>query len=146
MSMLQKIKGDLNSARKAKADTVAMISTIYSELAMIGKNGGNRETTDDEVVTYCKKSIGNNNETIKVANEEKGSKLKEENRYLEQFVPQEASESEVKEFVDSLVGDLSADKRNMKSMGMVMGKLEGKFGNALNGGVASRIVKEALAK
>ena len=49
--LINQIKSDALIARKArKIDTATLLTTLYSEASMIGKNLGNRESTDQEVL------------------------------------------------------------------------------------------------
>jgi len=44
--LINKIKSDSLEARKARqTDTATLLTTLYSEASMIGKNLGNREST-----------------------------------------------------------------------------------------------------
>ena len=57
MSMLEQIKGAMFSARKARTDKVLsdLLTTLYSEAAMVGKTKRNGESTDEEVLAVVKK-------------------------------------------------------------------------------------------
>ena len=67
---MEKIKQDRIAAMKAKdSQKSTFLSTLYAEAAMVGKNDGNRDTTDEETVKVIKKYIAGANETIKLAKE-----------------------------------------------------------------------------
>ena len=58
MSLLAQLKKDSLLARKA-ADGVraTLLSTLIAEAEMVGKNAGNRESTDDEVQQTIRKFL-----------------------------------------------------------------------------------------
>jgi uncharacterized protein len=55
MSMMDKLRADLLTARKERSDMTGLLTALVGEAAMIGKNNGNRETTDEEVLRIVKK-------------------------------------------------------------------------------------------
>ena len=62
---VQNIKTALLNARKDKDSKLAsLLSTLLSEVVKIGKDNGNRETTDQEAVSVLKYFIKNANQTI----------------------------------------------------------------------------------
>ena len=49
--LINQIKSDALEARKARqTNTATLLTTLYSEASMVGKNDGNRESTDAEVL------------------------------------------------------------------------------------------------
>lgn len=141
MSLLEIIKNDALVARKAR-DTVkaSLLTTLYSESARIGKDAGNRETTDDEVTKVIRKFLKGIQETLATGRATGVDTLQLEQAILEAYLPQMASEADVRAYINTLVtGDVKP------AIGIVMGSLRQKFGAALDGAVASKLVKEALA-
>ena len=67
MSLLAQLKKDSLLARKA-ADSVraTLLSTLIAEAEMVGKNAGNRESSDDEVQQTIRKFLKNNQEAAAV--------------------------------------------------------------------------------
>ena len=64
MSLIEKIKSDHLAYRKLRDTTATtFLSTLIGEAEMIGKSGGNREVTNQEVIALVKKFIKNINET-----------------------------------------------------------------------------------
>ena len=63
--ILEKIKNASLAARKAKEALAAtLLTTLYSEAVNVGKNNGNRDTTDAEAVAVVKKFLKGVDETI----------------------------------------------------------------------------------
>jgi len=71
MSLLQDIKNASLEARKIKSELSSFLVTLYAEAAKIGKDSGNRESTDEEVIKILKKFKSNAEELIKLATEKK---------------------------------------------------------------------------
>ena len=99
MSIVNQIREKSIQARKAKDNEAAsLLVTLLSEVTMVGKNA-NRETTDAEAVAVVRKFINNNRETLGVAlklDQARANALVRENQILEQFMPQQLGEYELK--------------------------------------------------
>jgi len=146
MSLLSEIKKDQLQARKDKnAITATLLTTLIGEAAMIGKNAGNRESTDDEVVAVIKKFIKNNTELMNIVNPETNGYVdaKTENEFLAQYVPSQMTEEELRVAIQEQIRTL--DKISPKLMGSVMGWLKEKYVGHYDGKLASKIVKELLS-
>jgi hypothetical protein len=144
MSLLAQLKKDSMLARKA-ADGVraTLLSTLIGEAEMVGKNAGNRESTDDEVQQTIRKFLKNNQEALGVnTNAARRAALEQESAILTAYLPPMASETEVKAFIADTVASL--EERSPKQMGAVMGALKAKYGSSFDAKQANAWVKEAL--
>ena len=128
--LINKIKSDALIARKARqTDTATLLTTLYSEASMVGKNAGNRESTDQEVLQVIEKFIKNANE-IKV---------------LSKYLPKKMSYEELGHVIRGIIKGLTLTKdKSPKLMGEVMGMLKILHGGTYDGKVASEIVKKGL--
>jgi uncharacterized protein YqeY len=145
MSLLDQIKTDLNEARKEKNTPVAnLLSTLYAETLMIGKNDGDRDTTEEESVAKIKAFIKNINETLKTIPEgnEKRAEYENEKTILEKYLPTQISVEELTKIIEGIAEN---HEKSMKSMGKVMGELKGKYAGQFDGKLASVLVKKILA-
>jgi len=143
--LINKIKSDVDTARKNRHESLTMLSTIYAEVSMIGKNNGNRETTDSEIVSYCKKCIKNNDNTINtINNKELSEKYSKENEYLKTLLPEEVSDDVVHECIKSIIDNTPESERNMRLIGKIMQTLKKQYGDTLNSGKASTFIKKLL--
>ena len=150
--LIDQIKKDSLVARKAReTDKATALSTLYSEASMIGKNGGNRETTDTEVIQTVKKFIKGIDETIKVLEKKNGNEIltveiaeyEAEKLLFSIYLPKQLTEEELtKEIHVIMVINVIAD---MKGMGLIMKILKEKFEGRFDGGLASKIIRETLA-
>lgn len=88
MNTIERLKEKTLSLRKEKSSLASVMQFHVAEISSIGKNSGNRETSEDEAIQYLKKAV---------------QKLKEnefsntdEVSVLEAFLPQMASEEELR--------------------------------------------------
>lgn len=145
MTLIQRIRADQLQARK-ETDTVKanLLTTLIGEAVSIGKNDGNRETTDAEVVALTKKFIKNLQEAI-AACSRFGFNTDDQVRevsILEAYIPKQMSAEQLKEVVTAIKAEISAGP---KDMGKVMALLKARHDGQYDGKVASSIVKEVLA-
>lgn len=144
MSLLAQLKKDSLLARKAGAGVRAtLLSTLIAEAEMVGKNAGNRESTDDEVQQTIRKFLKNNQEALAVIKDApRRAALAEESAILAEYLPPMAGEAEVKAFIAETVAGLA--ERSPKAMGAVMAALKTKFGTGFDAKQANAWVREAL--
>lgn len=148
--LLEKLKKDALEARKAR-DTLkaSLLTTLVAEAERVGKDDGNRLSSDTEVVAVIKKFIKNADESLRALQSRSDpggaavSQVQTEKSVLECYLPSQASEAQIREQVERLVGVL--DERSPKQMGALMAKLNSAFEGNFDKALASRIVKEALA-
>ena len=146
MTLLEKIKQDNIAARKAK-NTVkfALLTTLVSEISNIGKNDGNRETTEPESIAVVKKFIKGVDETLKALEFSSNSRVLvaiEEKKILESYLPTQLSEIELTAVVDQIISTLA--DRSPKQMGVVMKRLKEMHDGRYDGKIASGIIKSRL--
>ncbi|MES2630852.1 MAG: GatB/YqeY domain-containing protein [Patescibacteria group bacterium] len=66
-----------------------------------------------------------------------------ESKVLEEYLPQQASEEEVKKVIIETIAAMGVS--GPQAMGQVIGAVKGKLGNSADGGTIARLVKESLA-
>lgn len=144
MSLLQKIKADQLQFRKGRHTAQAtLLTTLIGEAEQIGKNDGNRETTDAEVSALITKFVKNQREVIKFINnsESPSSKIAEDEiALLSTYLPQNATREQIIAAIQ-IVRDVTPDA----PMGVVMKYLKGwcqEHNIGLDGALASAIIKE----
>jgi len=146
--LINQIKSDALIARKArKTDTATLLTTLYSEASMIGKNLGNRESTDQEVLQVIEKFIKNANEVkeILLKNNKDVSHVDNEIKVLSKYLPQKMSYNELENVVRDIIEALK-DINSEVQIGKVMSVLKNSYGGTYNGKLASEIVKKELAR
>jgi uncharacterized protein YqeY len=144
MSLIEKILQDSIAARKSGEKLKGLLlTTLYAEAARVGKDAGNRSSTDDEVLKTVKKFQKNADETLKVATGEAKAKVEQELAILAGYLPDEMDETALKNAIAVIVEQLP--EKSPKAMGQVMAALKAAHGGAYDGKLASNLVKQALA-
>ncbi len=143
------IKSAQIESRKAKDEAKSSaLTTLIGEAAMIGKNAGNRETTEAEVMGVIKKFIKNIDETVdilskdKEANSEKLAKLSMEKSLLSSFLPQQMDEQAIKVAISEIISTMNL--AGPKAMGVIMKEMKAKYEGSYDGSLVSKISKELL--
>jgi uncharacterized protein YqeY len=109
---------------------------LISEVEMVGKNKGNRLTTDDEAISVMKKLITNMRVTLE-ANENEFARV--EIAIVESYIPVAISADTVNAFIDGFINDNPESK-----MGIVVAAVKKEFGQAVDMRVASTHIKQKL--
>lgn len=149
MTIMQDIKTAQIEARKSKNELKASILTVLiGEAGMIGKNAGNRETTDSEVLAVVKKFIKNIDETQLILskdeakNSDKLDVLKQEKFILQSFMPKQMSLEEVSVAIKTIVSEMSLS--GPKAMGIIMKEMKLRYDGNYDGATVSKLCKEIL--
>lgn len=144
MSKLQEIKAALDKARKENKAEKAVLSLLYSNCLLIGKQQKDSEINDERVTITVKRLIKGIEETknMAVGREDVIAKCDRELAMLNQFLPQQLTHEELEREVKNIVGAL--ENPTMKDMGKVMKELKEKFAGRYDGKEANGIVKATL--
>ena len=146
MSLLEKLKIDLKSAMMAK-DTVGRDSVrqVMSEFASItlpitlesGKKTTRpkkpQEITDDDILDIIRRLVKSEKTVLELKNESASPYL----TVLESYLPQMATEEEIRQWIDAHV-DVTALKSPMQAMGQVMKH----FGKLADGNLVKSVLQE----
>lgn len=138
MSLLSVIRNDLDSARREKNQRLlTVLTTLYSEAAMVGKTKRNAESTDEEVISVVRKfKVGIEEiEKIKGSNEN----IVFEKELYTKYLPTLLTTEELTNIIEQLASEVEE-----KNMGVLMGKLKSLFPGRYDGALASKLVKEQL--
>lgn len=145
--MIQELKKIMMKAKIEKDSLKSnLISTLVAEAVMVGKNDGNRETTEAETLNVIKKFLKNVNENIKILEElgKDRSEVLKEKEILESLLPKQVSAEGLEKIVDGIIAKLP--ERSPKMMGAVMAELKKNHDGQYDGRMASEIVKKCLLK
>jgi uncharacterized protein YqeY len=136
---IKELRKTMMLAKKNDPAKAGVLSMLLDTAQKIAKADGNREAEEKDVLAAAKREL-------KMASQSKeaGLEIGDTIAILEEFLPQTMSPEETRAIVESIIAELP--DRSPKAMGMVMGKLKKEFGDQLDMGIASRLVKEALAK
>jgi uncharacterized protein YqeY len=146
MSLLKQIQTQQLHQRRLKIDPIAisLLTTLLGEATAVGKNAGNRETTDAEVVAVVKKFLKNVEETLQRVDSEssKYADLMAEKSILEGLLPRQMTETELENAVKALATELGAT--GARDMGRVMKELKTRYEGTYDGSRASAVCKAVL--
>lgn len=142
MSLIERIRADQLAARKMKAENIApLLTTLLGEAQMVGKNDGNRESTDAEVVAVIKKFIKN----IDILLEQVGSSPQHEaeKAILARYLPTQIGES----YLVIMVSDYAQEHAlfTPKDMGKIMKHFKQHYAGHYDGKMLSKVVKQFLS-
>lgn len=147
----QELKDILKQAMLAK-DTakVSVIRMVISALGYyeIQKGGAGYEGTEEDIQAVITKEVKQRRDSIEqfkaAGRHELVEKEEKELKMLEAFLPEQMGEEEVKKLVDAAVEKSGAS--SPADMGKVMGILMPQVKGKADGGLVSKLVKEALNK
>ena len=144
MTKLEEIKQDSMQARKDKNEVAKnLLITLYSEASMIGKNDGNRITTESEVINTVKKFLKNLEETVShTKNETVLTALSLERKLLNKYLPKQLTEDELTALIQRVIKAQYLD--SMRSMGLIMTFLKEHYDGRYDGKLASGIIRKLL--
>ena len=144
--LIDQIKADQLQARKDRNSNLAqLLTTFYSEAAMIGKNDGDRATTDEEVQTIAKKFIKNANEVM-------ANLPDSDDRYnmavfeivnLTGYLPQQMTDDELMQEIAAIIATYNLN--SPRDMGTIMKELKSNKAGLYDGAKASQLAKAQLA-
>ena len=99
--LLKQIKTDYLLARRNKdSEAVALLSTLISDVEMVGKNKG-REVTDDDVTATIKKFMKGITEVIRVS--PTSTVAQKEKKILEGYTPTPPTEEELRARIEEIL-------------------------------------------
>ena len=140
MSIVEKLKAEAIALRKSRNPIAPSIQFALSEIEKVGKNNGNRETTEDEAIKVVQKLIATVNENIRFATESNDDgrlvALNFEKRILESTLPQMASDDDVRVYLKNSFVEAPQNK------GVAMKVLKAKFGALVDMKRAGEIITE----
>ena len=142
--ILEDIKNLLDTVRKEKAGNLPFLSALYSEVKNVGKNNGNRDTTDEEALKVLKKLRQGNEEVIRLAGDRKDvrEKAEAENSIIDSFLPKQLSEKDLEDAIRAIILHERLD--SPKGLGVVMKSLQQKYPGQYDGKKASMLAKSLL--
>ena len=142
-SIKKEVIVSMKSGDKFRTTTLRLIvSSIQSEEINLKS-----DLSDDQCIQILEKMIKQRKDSIsqfEAANRsELADKEREEIKTIQEFMPEQMSESEISEIVVKVILELQAD--SMKDMGKVMSKLKEITAGKADAGLISQVVKKSLS-
>jgi len=145
MNTLSKIKEDNLKARKERNKFLSgILTTLVGEIEAVGKNNGNRETTEAETLKVLEKFKKNAEQTCNLMSDS-GADSKELETYIEEisiyqsYLPQKMTEEELTELIKDIVSH-DSDINIGKVMGFLNKQYSGKFDGSLASSIARKLI------
>lgn len=127
MTILSTLRTEALALRKTKNPIASSIMFTISEIEKVGKNNGNRETTDDEAIRVIQKLIATIDENLKLnLTDKQKDGLTFERTILHSVLPQMASDEEIISFLKAEFPVTPPNK------GPIMKGLKIKFGSLVD--------------
>lgn len=165
MSLKEKIRQDLNEAIKKKEELNSSVLRLLLA-AVLNKEKGKRyklskekselkevelekesQLTDEEVIEVIASEIKKRKEAVleyqKGERKELAEKEKKELEILEDYLPEQLSEEEIKKLAKETINKIGVQEP--KEMGKIMAELMPRVKGRAEGGLVSKIVKELLS-
>lgn len=138
MKVVEQLKKRSMALRKERNPSAPSIQFALSEIEKVGKNSGNRETTEDEAIRVVQKLIATIDENLRVVkSDEYRIALNFEKQILQEVLPQMASEEEVRSLLTDILGTTAP-----KNKGVAMKVIRDEFGAKVDMKRAGEIVTE----
>jgi len=136
MMIIDVLKAENLTARKNKDKfTAGILTCLIGEIEIVGKNDGNRKTTDKEVVKVIQKFKKGAEEVQKA---KPSDEVLNEIKIYDAYLPKLMTEEELTKLISVMI-----DALPNPNIGMIMGELK-KSGRDYDGKIASTIIRDLL--
>ena len=152
MALPERIQDDMKAAllRGESGDRFVVDTLRGLKAAILNEEvaQGKRETglEDAEIEKIIAREVKKRNESATIYEQndraEQAEQERREAEILSAYLPQQLSEAEVRAIVEAKVAALGAT--DAKAMGQVIGAVKAEVGNAADGALVARLVKETL--
>ncbi|PCK83656.1 glutamyl-tRNA amidotransferase [Rhizobium sophoriradicis] len=140
----------LKEAMKAKdserLSTVRLIQAAIKDRDIANRGAGKEQASDDEILQILAKMVKQRDESAKIYEEnsrpELAAKERAEITVIQDFMPKQLSDSEVRTNVSAIIAETGA--AGAKDMGKVMAALKERYAGQMDFAKASATVKELL--
>jgi hypothetical protein len=147
-NLKNKIDADFLEAYKSHNDEKVSVLRMLRSALKNAEIENKAALADSDVIGVIKKEIKLRKETIetyqKAGREEAANKEQKEIPILEAYLPQQLDENKIREIADNVISDIGATQ--MSQMGQVIGKIMQQYGDSVDGGTVSKVVREILQK
>ena len=138
MSVIKKLKTESINLRKTRNPVAPSILFALSEIEKVGKNNGNRATTEDEAIKVIQKLIATINENLKLSIDDgRRVALNFEKNILAGVLPEMATDDDVRILMEEIFGSEAP-----KNKGVAMKVIRDEWGSKVDMKRAGEIVTE----
>ncbi len=148
MPLKEKIYNDLSNAIKSKNETkTSVLRMLKSEIMKFEVSGKQKtEATDEDIIAIIQKLVKQRKDSeqqFRNGNRsEMADKEAKEAEILQEYLPEQLDETEIRKIVEEGIEQTGADKK--EDMGKVMGAIMPKLKGRAEGKLVNKIVMEYL--
>lgn len=150
-TLKERITDDLKAAMLAR-DEFAKVTLGSLKAAILNEEvaKGLRDSGlgDDQVEQLIAREVKKRDESAALfeqgGNQASADKERAEKELLSRYLPEQVSEDELAQAIDTIIGELKPD--GPKDMGKVIGAVKAKFGTSADGATVARLVKAKLVE
>ena len=141
------LKEAMKSQEKPRLATLRLINAAIKDRDIAVRSEENTEgVSDNEIILILSNMVKQRKQSI-IQYEEGGrielaEREREEIKIIEEFLPNQLSEQEIREEITKIIG--SKENPSIKDIGKIMGELKTSFSGRMDFGTASEIVKALL--
>lgn len=149
MSLQEKVMEAMKAAMKAKdTQSLEALRSVKSALLLAQTETGSKiDLTQEEEIKLLQKQVKQRKDSAAIYKEQNRADLAEpelrQAKVIEQFLPQQLSEEEVRKVVEKIISETGAS--SMADMGKVMGLASTKLAGKADGKTISTVVKSMLS-
>ncbi len=139
------IKAALLGGDRFRADVLRGLKAVIlnEEVAKNKRDEGLDDASIEQLVAKeVKKRLDSVQQYVAAERPELAETEQAEAKILEESLPEQLSEEDIKVAIDDTIGELGVS--GPQAMGQVIGAVKAKLGNAADGGTIARLVKDAL--
>ncbi len=134
---IKELRKNMMLSKKTDPEKSIILAMLLDATQKLAKADGNREANEKDLLAAAKRELKMAHQSI-----DAGIDVGNTVEILQVFMPITKSAEETKAIVDALVAELP--EKNPKLMGKIMGSLKKEYGDDMDMGIASQMVKEAL--
>ncbi|MBZ9791187.1 GatB/YqeY domain-containing protein [Rhizobium sp. 3T7] len=140
------LKDAMKSKNAERLSTVRLIQAAIKDRDIANRGAGKEEAGDDEILQILAKMVKQRDESAKIYEEnarpELAAKERAEIGVLQDFLPKQLSDAEVRTNIAAIIAEIGA--AGPKDMGKVMAVLKERYAGQMDFSKASGAVKEQL--
>jgi len=137
MMNIKELRKTMMLAKKTDPEKSTILAMLLDATQKLAKADGNREANEKDLLAAAKRELKMAHQSVDAGIEVGNTVV-----ILQVFIPETKGAEETKAIVDTLIAELP--EKNPKLMGKVMGILKKEYGDTMDMGIASQMVKEAL--
>jgi len=134
---IKELRKTMMLSKKTDPEKSTILAMLLDAAQKLAKADGNRETNEKDLLAAAKRELKMAHQSI-----DAGIDVGNTVEILQIFIPATKGVEETKAIIDALIAELP--EKNPKLMGTIMGRLKKEYGDEMDMGIASQMVKEAL--